>query len=1006
MAEEIKKVISIDTKGADTVKDLIDKVEKLRGILKNLDETSDEYKTTLGELKTAQDSLTASIQGNTDKVTDAEGSYNALSKQMRDLKKEWKATNDEAKRVELGKEIKGINDQLKTLDQSIGNNQRNVGNYAGSFQSLKEEIRQARDVMAGAARGSDEYAAAAKRAAEASNQLRDMQKEIAMGSAGLDNKLAVTSTIMSSISGGFAAAQGAMALFGAESENLQKTFVKLQAAMSMTQGFKALAELPKALNAAKIAFGGVTTSVKAFTKSLTGVKGAIAATGIGLLLVLLGELIANWDTVTEAVYNFIGGMDGLTEKLAGVANVIKNFITGPIKALGLAFKGQFTEAWEAMKNGFKISANYVEGKTQQMVRNTQKAEQKKRQEYDKTKDDYIKDMEAQYGADWKYTKEGEKAYRDYYNNKLSMYKKDSEEYKKAQREMWAYERELKEKNTKTPGGSGGSKNKSGKTEADKEREKEMQRLQDFLDDVEKEMETGKERAQRIYNESVADLDKAFEAGLETVEGYEKKLQHFAKQRDDAFAEEEKKAKEEVEKAALEVVNNLRDKADKELRNLKADIIGKIFPTEKDVQLALKDFKLDEAFSRYMQRGKAKFNILDWVLWDINEKYGIDKFFTDLENRIMDLQRLAEKGSMYDLLLGEGSGSSGKGAMKFADLVNNMDEILEKMEIIREKGKENTEEAIKEVNSAESRIFEIMLEVEKEGLAEQEKLIQMSIEKPIGWFSNFFNWRVQKGDEVVEEQIAANNRELASYILTREQEIQAIQEQMRVVGVSVEEMERLALEAEEIKREEIEKTAEIERRNAELTLETIKKVEEGKRQLIAKTAEAIGNTGDLLMNWSDNIVKNETKNGKTMTKEKEKQAERMFNVGKALAISEAVISTYQGAQEAFTSLASIPYVGPALGIAAAAAAVTAGLLRIQSISSQKFGDNGTVSDTSSSVGLTSAVAVPNLEQNPVTYTSTVQNVEDEDKLNQPIYVKVTDIEDGLKTSNNRTVETSF
>jgi hypothetical protein len=209
----------------------------------------------------------------------------------------------------------------------------------------------------------------------------------------------------------------------------------------MTQGFKALAELPKALNAAKIAFGGVTTAAKGTSVALKGVKTAIAATGIGLLIVALGELVANWDTVTNAIENTIGGFDHLREVMAGVANAIKNFVTGPMKALWQAFNGNWKEAWNELKKGWDLSANYHKGVQQQIVRQTQKAEQQKRAEYDKTKDDYIKDMEAQYGADWKYTKDGQKAYREYFNNKLSMYKKDSEEYKKAQREMWSYERE-------------------------------------------------------------------------------------------------------------------------------------------------------------------------------------------------------------------------------------------------------------------------------------------------------------------------------------------------------------------------------------------------------------------------------------------------------------------------------------------------------------------------------------------------------------------------------------
>ncbi len=57
--------------------------------------------------------------------------------------------------------------------------------------------------------------------------------------------------------------------------------------------------------------------------------------------------------------------------------------------------------------------------------------------------------------------------------------------------------------------------------------------------------------------------------------------------------------------------------------------------------------------------------------------------------------------------------------------------------------------------------------------------------------------------------------------------------------------------------------------------------------------------------------------------------------KASAIAQTIISTYQGAQDSYTSLAKIPYVGVALGIAAAATAVTAGLLRVNEIRKQNF-----------------------------------------------------------------------
>lgn len=62
------------------------------------------------------------------------------------------------------------------------------------------------------------------------------------------------------------------------------------------------------------------------------------------------------------------------------------------------------------------------------------------------------------------------------------------------------------------------------------------------------------------------------------------------------------------------------------------------------------------------------------------------------------------------------------------------------------------------------------------------------------------------------------------------------------------------------------------------------------------------------------------------------ASEAFGNNKALAIAGTIISTYKSAQEAYEAMASIPYVGPALGIAAAAAAVAAGVARAQQISS--------------------------------------------------------------------------
>jgi len=68
---------------------------------------------------------------------------------------------------------------------------------------------------------------------------------------------------------------------------------------------------------------------------------------------------------------------------------------------------------------------------------------------------------------------------------------------------------------------------------------------------------------------------------------------------------------------------------------------------------------------------------------------------------------------------------------------------------------------------------------------------------------------------------------------------------------------------------------------------------------------------------------------------------MFESMKAFAIAETIIHTYSGAQAAFTALAGIPIVGPALGTAAAASAIVAGLARVEQIRNTSPG-GGTIS----------------------------------------------------------------
>ena len=89
--------------------------------------------------------------------------------------------------------------------------------------------------------------------------------------------------------GGFAAVQGVMGLVGSESEELEKALLKVQSALAIQEGLRGIKE-------AIPAFKQLGTSA---LKALQGIKTGIAATGIGLLVVAVGAIVAYWDDITE-----------------------------------------------------------------------------------------------------------------------------------------------------------------------------------------------------------------------------------------------------------------------------------------------------------------------------------------------------------------------------------------------------------------------------------------------------------------------------------------------------------------------------------------------------------------------------------------------------------------------------------------------------------------------------------------------------------------------------------
>ena len=144
MAEE--NVVLLEVKTLDAVKSVKDLKENISALKHNLGELeigTEAYTETLNALKTNQNLLkdamyatSASLDDVKASATGASESYNSLVHRMAALKEEWRATNDEARRNEVGKQIADINLKLKDMDASVGNFQRNVGNYESGVAGI------------------------------------------------------------------------------------------------------------------------------------------------------------------------------------------------------------------------------------------------------------------------------------------------------------------------------------------------------------------------------------------------------------------------------------------------------------------------------------------------------------------------------------------------------------------------------------------------------------------------------------------------------------------------------------------------------------------------------------------------------------------------------------------------------------------------------------------------------------------------------------------------------
>lgn len=180
--------------------------------------------------------------------------------------------------------------------------------------SLKSQLREATQELArlqeSGTASAAEIAKAGKRAGELKERLNDVRAQVEAFNP--EAKFKAFSAVIQGVAGAFSAAQGAMALLGVEGEDVQKTLLKVQGALALSEGLNTILSLEDgfrnlglvvkssstyiALNSAVTGIAGKTfkllgLEVETSAVSFKVLKGAIAATGLGLLVVGLGYAV-------------------------------------------------------------------------------------------------------------------------------------------------------------------------------------------------------------------------------------------------------------------------------------------------------------------------------------------------------------------------------------------------------------------------------------------------------------------------------------------------------------------------------------------------------------------------------------------------------------------------------------------------------------------------------------------------------------------------------------------
>jgi hypothetical protein len=206
--------------------------------------------------------------------------------------------------------------------ENVGININVQGNAVESIGNVKKALKEANAELINAQSNFGDYSqeaiAAAKRVAELKDKISEARETADLFDPG--KKFQVFAGAVNAVAGGFTAVQGALGVVGAESEELQKSLLKVQSALALSQGLSAVTDSAKDFQ--RLATVVKTNVVSAFST----LRGAIISTGIGLLAVAIGLVIANFDKVKKVISNLFPGLAQLGNFFSNIITKVTDFV--------------------------------------------------------------------------------------------------------------------------------------------------------------------------------------------------------------------------------------------------------------------------------------------------------------------------------------------------------------------------------------------------------------------------------------------------------------------------------------------------------------------------------------------------------------------------------------------------------------------------------------------------------------------------------------------------------